>query len=111
MAPGFHHFHKRKRIHLKHEPYPHPDPRKRFIDKAIYVVCIAGPIFTIPQVWKIWVGKNASGVAVISWISYLVMACFWLVYGIEHKEAPIIITNCIWIVLEIMVIAGTFMYG
>lgn len=108
---GLHHYHTRKRIHQKHEPYPHPDKWKRFMDKAIYVIGVAGPIMTIPQLMKIWVEKDASGVSVISWSSYLVIAVFWLTYGIIHKEKPIIFTYFAWIIIEILVVIGVIIYG
>lgn len=106
-----HHYHTRKRIYHKLEEYPHPDKWKRFLDKSIYIVGAVGPIMTIPQLMKIWVEKNASGVSVISWGAYLVTAIFWLSYGIAHKEKPIIFTYSIWIVLEIFIVIGTLMYG
>ncbi len=108
---GLHHFHKRKRIHQKHEPYPHPDKFKRFMDKAILFVCIAAPLMTLPQVFKIWVQQNAAGVSVVSWAAYFVFAIFWLIYGVLHKEKPIIITNTIWLFLDVLIVVGTLMYG
>jgi len=109
-SKGLHHFHKRKRIHQKHEPYPHPNKLKRFIDKFIYVVSIIGMVFTIPQITKIWIGKTAAGVSLISWVSYLFGAVFWLAYGILHKEKPIIFSYSIWILLEISIILGILVY-
>ena len=44
---GLHHFHTRKRIHQKHEIYPHPDRWMNFMDKAIYVMGVFGPLMTI----------------------------------------------------------------
>ena len=61
-----HHLHTRKRIHLNHEKFPHPDKFKRFLDKVIYAVGIIGPIMTIPQITKIWFEQNADGVSVIT---------------------------------------------
>jgi len=46
---GLHHLDLRKRIHLKKEKYPHPDKFKNFIDKAIFIVGIIGPLFAIPK--------------------------------------------------------------
>lgn len=111
MTSGIHHFHRRKRIHVKHEPYPHPNKWKRFLDKAIYFIAVFGPVMTIPQVLRIWRGKNATGVSVVSWSAYLFVAAFWLLYGIVHKEKPIIFTNILWIIFEIMIISGTLVYG
>ena len=108
---GLHHYHTRKRIHQKHETYPHPNKWKNFMDKAIFAVGVVGPTMTIPQLMKIWVGKNASGVSAISWGAYLFVAIFWLIYGIMHKEKPIIFIYSIWIVVDIFIVIGTIMYG
>lgn len=107
---GVHHHHVRKRIHQNHEQYPHPDRFKSFMDKAVYVVALLGPIMTLPQVFKIWMSGTAAGVSVLSWITYLFSAVFWLVYGILHNEKPIIVTNSLYILLDIMIIVGVFVY-
>ena len=106
QSKGLHHFEKRKRIHEKHEPYPHPDRLKRFIDKAIYVIGFLGFVMTIPQVTKIWIYQNPAGVSLISWTSYLIFAVFWLIYGLVHKNKPIIMTFSLYIVMDILIVAG-----
>jgi len=108
---GLHHFHKRKRIYEKHEPYPHPDRSKRIMDKLIYLAGIVGPLLVVPQLYKIWIEKNAAGVSVISWSAFVATAVFWLIYGIMHKAKPIIFTYTIWIILELFVVVGTIIYG
>lgn len=108
---GPHHFSKRRRIYIRHEPYPHPDKWKRLLDRVIYAVGILGPVLTIPQVLKIWVENDASGVSGVSWFSYLVFAVIWVIYGIAHKQKPIILAYSLWIVLESLIVAGTVMYG
>lgn len=108
---GLHHLHKRKRIYKKYEPYPHPDKWKRLMDKAMYIVIFIGPIMTIPQVTLIWLDKNARGVSVISWVAYFFVSACWLVYGLLHREKPIIISAIIWIILELMIVIGISIYG
>lgn len=108
---GLHHHHIRKRIHHKYEEYPHPHKFKRFIDRAIYVVGIVGPLMTIPQIVKIWVYQNASGVSLASWIAFSITSSFWLMYGIVHKEKPIIITYALWVLLKISIVIGILLYG
>jgi len=88
---------------LKEEPYPHPNKWKRLMDKLIYFAGVLGPIMTIPQLSKIWVEKNASGVSALSWGAYGVGACFWIIYGFMHKEKPIIITYCSLFLLSIFI--------
>jgi uncharacterized protein with PQ loop repeat len=107
MSEVLHHLHRRK----KHGPYPHPNKFKRFIDKSIYIVAVFGIVMTIPQIMKIWVQKNAAGVSAVSWTAYIITAIFWLIYGVLHKEKPIIFTYSIWIVLEVFIVIGTLMYG
>lgn len=111
MISGLHHFLSRKFLYQKLEPYPHPDKLKRILDKLIYVAGIAGPVMTIPQVTIIWVDKNASGVSLVTWIAYLIITIFWLFYGLVHKEKPIIISNILWIIFEVVIIAGIIMYS
>ena len=108
---GLHHYHVRKRIHQKHEPYPHPDKWKNFVDKAIFVVGAFGPIMSIPQLLKIWIEKDATGVSIITWEAFLFIASFWLIYGIMHKEKPIIFTQSLWILTEILIVIGILIYG
>lgn len=110
-SKGVHHFHLRKRIHKNFEEYPHPDKFKNFIDKIIYFVGIFGPIMTIPQVLQIWYYKTAVGVSLISWIAYLFCAIIWAIYGFLHKEKPIIVSQCFYIVLEIFIVIGIILYG
>jgi uncharacterized protein with PQ loop repeat len=111
MDKGFHHFHKRKRIHQKLEKYPSKNKWINLIDKLIYFVIALGLIITIPQVYKIWIDKNAAGVSIVSWSGYLIISFFWLTYGFVHKEKPIIISNILWIFMYILIILGVWLYG
>lgn len=111
MRSGFHHLHVRKRIYKKHERYPHPDKLKRYFDEAIYVVAILGPVTNIPQFLKVWIYKDASGVSLISWTGFSILSVVWLVYGILHKEKPIIITNIFLIWINAAIALGAFLYG
>lgn len=110
-SSGMHHAHKRKRIHVKKEKFPHPDKYKRLMDDAIYFVSLFGLLMTIPQLSLIWIQKNAEGVSVFSWSAYTITAIFWLMYGVMHKEKPIIITNSMWIVLDVLIVLGAVIYG
>ena len=108
---GLHHFQIRKRVFEKKEKYPSSSKLKRYMDKAIFVMGALGPIMTIPQLFEIWVRKNASGVSAVSWGSYFIIAIFWLAYGIIHKEKPIIFTYILWIIFDALIVAGALMYG
>ncbi len=115
------HIHKRKiatkksskpvKSNQKYEPYPHPEKWKRILDKSIYAVSVIGLVMTIPQITKIWSEKNASGVSLIAWSTYIFTALVWLMYGIAHKEKPIILTNLAWIIVNLIIVIGVIMYG
>jgi uncharacterized protein with PQ loop repeat len=111
MEKGLYHFHRRKRVHKKLEKYPSSNKLIGLIDKLVYIVIATGLIMTIPQVFKIWVDKNASGVSIVSWSAYLVISFFWLAYGFVHKEKPIIISNILWILMYFFIILGVWLYG
>ena len=111
QSNGLHHFHRRKRIYINHEPYPHPNKWKRLMDKLIYIVGIIGPIMTIPQILKIWIDKNAAGISVITWFTYTIISIFWLIYGMMHKEKPIIFTSFLLFIFDAFVVVGAIMFG
>lgn len=83
---------------------------RNFVDKLIYVFAIGGPLMNIPQLLKIWTEKNAAGVSVLSWIGFALTSLIWLIYGIIHKEKPIVVANCLYLIFQIGVIIGTLMY-
>jgi uncharacterized protein with PQ loop repeat len=103
-----HHYIKKKRIKYKTN---NKDKLKKLIDKLIYPIAIAGPLVTIPQIIKIWIGKEASGVSVFSWSSFVILNFIWLIYGILHKDKPIIITSGLAIVIDISIALGALIYG
>ena len=111
MAHGLYHLYKRKRIHQKGEPYPHPDKFKRFIDKVAFLGGLFFILFTLPQLTRIWIDKVASGVSIITWVGYFFGAVFWVTYGIMHKEKPLIFNYSVAAILDILIVIGVFIYG
>lgn len=90
-----HHYQKRNKKKIANSP----------IDKWIYFAVILGPLMTLPQVYDIWVmGKKE--VSAISWAAYTVVAVIWLLYGMKHRERPIIIVQLLWIVLDVLIFVG-----
>jgi uncharacterized protein with PQ loop repeat len=109
--PGILHKHTRKRVFKKLEPYPHPDKWKNLVDRLIYFVALFGMIFTIPQITNIWIDNNFEGVSILSWSAYAVMGAFWLLYGVLHKEKPIIYIYSVWMVLYVLIVLGLLVKG
>ena len=90
--------------------HPHKLARKKkrpspVIDRFIYIAVIGSPVMTLPQVYSIWV-EHQKGVSILSWTAYVGTGLIWLIYGIKHREWPIIILQLAWIVIDIAIIAG-----
>ncbi len=43
------------------------------ITKSLYIFGMMGPLMTIPQVLEIWIKRNAQGVSILTWSTYLIM--------------------------------------
>lgn len=79
-------------------------------NRWIYVVALIAPLISSAQAYKIWIEKNASGVSVVTWTTFIFTGLFWMLYGIIHKDKPIIFTQVLWIILSILVVWGVFLY-
>jgi uncharacterized protein with PQ loop repeat len=83
----------------------------RTIDRLIYIVVVVGPIMNVPQLYKIWAHKDATGVSAVSWIGFSVGSLLWIVYGVAHKDKPIIIMNVALMIIQALIAVGTVLYG
>ena len=109
MQHQHHHPHVRKRS-ARLQPYPSSIFTIAILDVVVYIVSIASPIFTIPQVVDIFVGKDASGVSALSWGAYTLFTVPWLAYGIVHKEKVLIFNNTLWLFLNAVIFIGALVY-
>src|SRR5438132_12202600 len=66
------------------------------LEKVLRGLSVFTMLMTVPQVLSIWVGGNAGGVSLLSWISYLIGACLWLVYWLQTEEKTIYLACVSW---------------
>lgn len=83
----------------------------RLLDNSVCVVAAISPIMTIPQIIKIWTIKDAESLSLPTWGTYALMNVFWLIYGIRHRNPPLLINSLLWAVLYVIILAGIFLYG
>lgn len=83
----------------------------RFYDRIMYIVAFAYPASTLPQIAKIFIEKNAESIAVSSWLTMILFALTWMIYGTVHKDWPIVISNFLWISSYVAVVGGVVLYG
>lgn len=93
------------------EPYPARSAWKRLLDKAVYAAGVIGPVMTIPQIALIYIGQDATGVSPISWLAWALLDIPWILYGLAHKERPIVMTYSLWLVCNLLVFVGAILYG
>ena len=81
------------------------------LEKVLRVFSVLTMLMTVPQVFTIWAGENASGVSLISWASYLFSACLWFVYGVQKHDKTIYLACIGWILLDAAVVIGVVVHG
>ena len=105
------HVHLRKRRHPALEPYPARNSMKRWLDRLILMVGVIGPAMIVPQIMLIYTEKNASGVSAISWLAWALLDIPWIIYGLVHREPPIVMTYFLWFLGNLLVFFGAVLYG
>ncbi len=106
-----HHLHIRKRISKSLEPYPARSASKRLLDKLIFVAGVVGPLLSIPQIILIYSNKDASDISAVSWFGWAALNIVWILYGLAHKEPPIVTTYTLWFIINLTVAFGAILYG
>ena len=76
------------------------------LDKALGALSIVTMLATVPQALNVWIGPDASGVSLVSWVSYLVAACLWFVHGVRRRDRSIYLACIGWIGLDAAIVIG-----
>lgn len=79
--------------------------------KFITIIGIIGPLLAIFQAIKIFVSQNAAGLSITYWGAYLVIASAWFGYGLYYKNKVIMVSYSLWIIVEIAILNGIFLFG
>jgi len=89
----------------------HSSPSVSGLEKALRGLSVVTMLMTVPQVLTIWIGRDASGVSLVSWASYLFAACLWFVYGLQKGDKTIYLACIGWILLDAAVVVGVVIYS
>jgi MtN3 and saliva related transmembrane protein len=65
----------------------------------------------IPQVWKIWHTKHTADISLVMYALFTLGVALWLGYGILLAAWPIIIANCITLLLAGAVLVMKLKFG
>lgn len=81
------------------------------VDKMMGSAAFVAPLSSAPQLVTIFGKQEAAGISAASWTMYLIVALITLAYGTFHNLRPIIISQSLWVVIDILIIVGVLMYG
>jgi uncharacterized protein with PQ loop repeat len=87
------------------------EPTEILLRRVLGAVSVFTMFMTIPQVWTIWIGRQAAGVSVVSWSAYLISALLWFWFGVRKRDKNIYLPCIGWITLDGAVIVGALVYG
>jgi uncharacterized protein with PQ loop repeat len=76
------------------------------LEKLLRSLSVITMLMTLPQVVAVWGDRNVGGVSLVSWTSYLIAACLWLVYGIRKNDKTIYLACIGWILLDAAIVVG-----
>jgi len=80
------------------------------LDRWVMVVGILAPLTAIPQIYTIVSTQSSKEVSLSTWLLFIVIATFWLLYGIAHEEKAIIVNNSLWIMMEFIIVGLILIY-
>jgi uncharacterized protein with PQ loop repeat len=89
---------------------PQNSPPATGLEKILRALSVITMLMTVPQVLAIWIGRNAAGVSLISWLAYLVSAALWFIYGLQKRDKTIYLACIGWIVLDAAIVAGVIVH-
>ena len=85
-----------------------PDPAKpppTRLEKFLRGMSVATMLMTVPQVVTVWT-EGGKGVSVLSWLTYLLSAVLWMIYGIQKRDKTIYLACIGWILIDAAIVAG-----
>lgn len=76
------------------------------IDRLAYLMGIVTVAVNMPQLVTVWTAPDIGGVSLVSWTGFFLGSAFWLVYGLLHRQKPIIVINAMLMTVQALIVAG-----
>ena len=98
--------------HVFYKPHKKHNSKKNkhAIDTLIYPIALIAPLMTIPQLFDVAIKRTTQGVSILTWGAYAAVAALWIIYGLFHKEKPIILTNFLLFALDTAIVVGVLLH-
>jgi uncharacterized protein with PQ loop repeat len=96
--------------HTRGHHYIRARKSKDPFDYVVYFFMIATPLFELPQLYLIHTSHSTVGISPLTWGFFLLASIVWSAYAIKKHLIPLIVTNVLYFVIELGIVAGIFMY-
>jgi len=84
--------------------------KNKNLDKVTMVIGICMPLVTLPQLYSVITTNDLRGVSLITWSFYTLQAGVFAVFGVRHKEKPLIITYIPLFFIELGIVIGLILH-
>lgn len=88
-----------------------PIVTKHQVETFALAAGVVQPLITVPQIITIYSNRSATDVSLLTWLGYLFFGVTFLIYGLVFKLKPIWIGQIIWVIMQLVIVVGTVMYG
>lgn len=78
-------------------------------DNVVMAISIIYPLSAVPQAVEVYTG--ATGVSLYTWLTFACVAIVFFAYGLKHRVAPMVVTNALWFVMDVIVVVGILAVG
>lgn len=72
---------------------------------------VVNGVANFPQIYKIFKTKSSKDLSVLTYLLLTIGSVVWILYGIELKNAPILIMNGLALLEFIIILIGCYIYG
>ena len=78
------------------------------METATALGTVAGALTTfalLPQAYRIWRTRSADDVSLATFVTMSLGIALWTVYGVMIGSAPVVVFNCITLLLSMVILA------
>lgn len=82
----------------------------KIIGYMMYAFAVLTPLSNWPQINQLFSTKVTAGLSISTWTLYLVLGLIPLTYAIINKIRPLVVSNILWTLVDILMIYGIIVY-
>lgn len=80
------------------------------LDKCMMVASSVYPFTMLPQIISIYTSHDVRGMSIASWLSFMAFGTVFLSYALVHKIRPLIVSQVLWMTIDIIIVVGILVY-